>query len=930
MWIEMFGPLSVRPSGEEIVIAAAKQRVVLAALLVHANHVVSYDELAAAVWDVAPPASSRVTLRNYVKSLRQSLGPAAPRLITRDPGYMIRLGPDELDILRFRELCEDGGGAVRRRDWERAAAVLAEALALWAGEPLADVPSERLRAGVVPGLERLRWQAIEWRIDADLHLGRHADLLLELQGLVAEHPLGERFHAQLMLTLFRSGRVAEALAAYEQARLVLAEQLGADPGPELYQLHERMLRGDLRLNGTGPGDMADRPGVPQQLPAAPPHFVGRVRELAVLRQQADGVTTIEGTAGVGKTALALRFAHEVAGRFPDGQLYVNLRGFDPAGTPADPATAIRDFLEALGIDPQRIPADLAAQAAMYRSVIAGRRLLIVLDNVRDAGQVRPLLPGSPGCLVLVTSRCRLTGLVAHEGARPLTLDLLTLPEARELLSSRLGSVPLAGIADEIIELCARLPLALSIAAARAASSASPGTASLGALTEELRDARERLDGLETGDAASSVRAVFSWSYQQLSGAAAHMFRMLGLHQGSDVRIAAAASAAGIPAARARVVLRELTDAHLIMEKDRGRYSFHDLLRAFAAEQAGACDSDAEQRAARRRLQDYYLHTAHAAALLLSPTRRPLALPAAEPGAALETLGGPDAALTWFEAEHRTALAFAGSGDDSYAWQIAWSLSRFFDRGGYWHQWEATERMALAAVCRLGDTEGEAGTHYRLGYALFRLGDHSHAVGHLRQALGMYERLGDRVQQARMHLNLGMAAEDQGFYRDALGHGERALTLIQATDDLGYQALVLNAVGWWHAQLGDYPRAIRYCRKSLDLHHELGNEHGAADAWDSLGYALHGLGRYREAAGCCSRALAIYQRFADRWGQAETLGHLGDISLAEGDPLAASQAWKRALAIYDDLRHLKADEIRRKLADLSNPAVPAVVLQVAAC
>jgi DNA-binding SARP family transcriptional activator len=909
MWVRMLGSLSVRPTGNEVVIAAAKQRVVLGALLVRANHVVSYDELAEAVWDCAPPASARVTLRNYVKSLRQSLGPAASRLVTRDPGYMIRLGSDELDILWFRALCDEGGAAVRQGDWERAAAVLAEALAQWAGDPLEDVPSERLRAAVVPGLERLRWQATEWRIEADLHLGRHADLLLELQSLVADNPLRERFHAQLMLALYRAGRVAEALAAYEQARLTLAEQLGVDPGPELYRLHERMLRGDPELARA-------RPGLLRQLPAAPPHFVGRARELAALREQAGGVTTIEGTAGVGKTALALRFAHEVAGRFPDGQLYVNLRGFDPAGVPVDPAEAIRDFLAALGVDPQRIPADLAAQAALYRSMIAGRRLLILLDNARDAGQVRPLLPGSPGCLVIVTSRPRLTGLVAHDGARPLTLDLLSLPEARELLGLRLGTVP--PTADEMITLCARLPLALSIAAARAASSAD---SSLEALTRELRDARHRLDGLETGDAASSVRAVFSWSYQQLSAAAARMFRLLGLHPGPDICLAAAASAAGIEEERARGVLRELGDARMITENAPGRYSFHDLLRAFAAEQAISRDSDDERETACQRMCDYYLHTAHAAALITSPTRRPLDLPPVQPGAISQTLDGLEDATAWFEAEHRAALAFTGTGGDSYTWQIAWSLSRFFGRRGYWHQWEAAEHAALAAARRQHDDEGEADAHYRLGYALTKLRGYGLAEDHLRRALGMYQHLGDQVQQARMYHSLSMVAECQGHYQEALRLAESALALITATDDRGYQALVLNCVGWCHAQLGDYQRAVHYCGQSLDLHREHGNDHDAADTLDSLGYALHHLGCYREAAGCYAQALATYRRLADLWGQAECLAHLGDTRLAEGDPLAARQAWEQSLAIYDDLGHVKAGEIRTKL----NPAMPATVL-----
>jgi hypothetical protein len=390
--------------------------------------------------------------------------------------------------------------------------------------------------------------------------------------------------------------------------------------------------------------------VPRQLPVAARHFAGRAGALTVLAGLAaeaggaDGagramvISVIEGTAGIGKTALAVHFAHQVAGDFPDGQLYVNLRGFDPAGPPMTPGEAVHIFLDALGVRAGQLPASLDAQVGLYRSLLAGRRMLVLLDNARDAGQVRPLLPASPGCLVLVTSRSQLTGLAAAEGAMPLALDLLTGEEAKELLAARLGGDRLAAdpaAAQELTGLCARLPLALAIAAARAATQPALPLADLAA---ELRDAGGRLDALDAGDAAASVRAVFSWSYQQLDAAAARMFRLLGLHPGPAIGTPAAASLAGLPPRPARTVLTELTRAHLLAEPAPGRFAFHDLLRAYAAERAQADEGGTERHAAVHRMLDHYLHTACPAALLIHPTSQTMILAHISLGVMLEEQG----------------------------------------------------------------------------------------------------------------------------------------------------------------------------------------------------------------------------------------------------------------------------------------------------
>ena len=573
----LLGPLVVRDGTRTVTVSAPQQRVLLAALLLNAGRVVSLDALAEVLWDGESPAGARSALHSAVQRLRATLGPSGADLIeTQPPGYLITLEDGQLDVRAFGMLASRGHAAAEAGRWTEAADQLRQALGLWRGEPLADVPSLLLRDREVPPIVDQRLQALATRIDADLQLGRHGEVVAELRQLVAAHPLQEQFHAQLMLSLYRSGRQADALAAFQDVRRVLADELGIDPGPELTVLHQRILAADSELlrpddaEPPGPAKTDSTPTAaagrrnsaaaqdqvaPRQLPAATRHFAGRagaLKTLAGLAGEATGGSTatviavIDGTAGIGKTTLALHFAHQVADRFPDGQLYVNLRGFDPAGPPMPPAEAIRLLLDALSVPSARIPSGLEAQSGLYRSVLADKRILVLLDNARDVEQVRPLLPASPGCLVIVTSRSQLTPLVAAEGASPLTLDVLAEADAHELLARRLGAERVAGdlpAADELIQLCAGLPLALSIAAAR---SASQPALSLAALSAELRGAGGRLDALDAGHAAANVRAVLSWSYQQLNASAGRLFRLLGLHAGPDISTAAAARLAELP------------------------------------------------------------------------------------------------------------------------------------------------------------------------------------------------------------------------------------------------------------------------------------------------------------------------------------------------------------------------------------------------
>jgi tetratricopeptide (TPR) repeat protein/transcriptional regulator with XRE-family HTH domain len=671
--------------------------------------------------------------------------------------------------------------------------------------------------------------------------------------------------------------------------------------------------------------------IPRQLPAALPQFAGRSGELAalaeMLRDNAGAVSTlmiaaIGGTAGIGKTALALQWAHGVARRFPDGQLYANLRGFDQSGTPVKPAEALRGFLDALGIPPARIPAAMDAQAALYRSLLARRSVLIVLDNAHDADQVRPLLPGSPSCVVVITSRRRLLGLVTADGARPLLLDVLSPADAIELLTGRLGRERIAAdpqAALDLVTLCARLPLGLAIAAGRAA--ASPAL-TLRDLVADLRAATTRLDALDTGEAATSLRAVMSWSYQDLSPASARMFRLLGLHPGPDISASAAASLAGLSRQQARRVLAELTGTWVLLEYTQGRFAFHDLLRAYAAEQAAESETPAERQAAIGRMMDHYLHSAHNAAVAVSSTRRPFELPPPGPGAEPERFSALEQAIAWLTIErpvlHEVTRLAAESGLESYAWQIPLALTDYLDRQGLWAEAIGTYETSVAAARRLGDSAAQARMLRFLGEAKARVGRHDEAYLDLSQALAIREDLGDLQGQALCHGDISWVFELKGDLGQAMRHEQIALALFVATDLRYEQAESLNRLGWYQAHVGGYTEALASCKQALDISIELGDEHGQAAALDSIGYAHYHIGEYGPAVACYTESLGIISKLREPYHQALVLDHLGDARSGSGDLEQARSDWRTALAIFDELNLPDAEQLRAKLARLDDP------------
>ena len=641
---------------------------------------------------------------------------------------------------------------------------------------------------------------------------------------------------------------------------------------------------------------------------------------------------ISGTAGVGKTALAVRFAHQAASQFPGGQLYVDLRGFGPAGQAVSAGAALRGFLDAFGVAPLSRPATVDAQAALYRSLLAGRRMLIVLDNARDSEHARPLIPGTPGCLVLATSRSRLTGLVTGTGARPVSLDLLTTAEARELLAAQLGQDVITAqpqVTGDIIAACARLPLALAIVAARAA--ARPAI-SLEALAGELADAPGRLDALAGGEAAADARAVLSWSYQALGPAAARLFRLLSLHPGPDASAPVAASLAGVPLPQARRLLDELSQASMTAEHAPGRHVMHDLLRDYAAELTLSLDSPAERDQATGRLLDHYLHVARDACQLLYPYRDQPAVPTPRPGTVAEALASPGQAFAWFTAEHLAVLAAAehaaSTGHDACACQLLLAAERFLIEQGRWHELASTARASMTAASRLGDPGALAPSHLYLGIACTSLGHFDDARAHLRQALTLYRQAGDQVGQARARIALGVLSGELGRQAEALAHDRKALALHTAAGNRHGQGLALNNLGYTHALLGDYHKAIARCQQALAVMQELGDRLEQANTWHSLGYASHHLGRHVEAARCYRHAAGLYHDIGNSHLEGLTLTDLGDTCHAAGDPDAARAAWEQAAAILAGIAHPDAAEARARIAATPGqrrPARPAVLL-----
>ncbi|MCG7523257.1 tetratricopeptide repeat protein [Streptomyces sp. OfavH-34-F] len=933
----VLGTIEALFDGRRAEVGHLRQRCVLAALLVDVNRAVPVDELVVRVWGDRAPQRAKGTLYGYVSRLRGALsGPPGVSIVRQPGGYLLEADPLSVDVHRFGDLVE----AARAADDERASALMRQALELWRGEPFAAVETPWFH-DLRHVLERTRFAAELDGTDIRLRCGEHGELLPTLTARAEEHPLDERVAAQLVLALYRSGRPADALTGYHGIRRRLAEELGVDPGAPLQRLHQRILNGDPELDLPAPARSAapspaplPRSNVPtpRQLPAAPRWFIGRHRQLTALDRALDlagepdgsmAVSVIGGGSGIGKTRLALHWAHRNLDRFPDGQLYVDLRGFDPVEKPVAPAVVVRGFLDALGVDSGSVPLDAQAQLGLYRSLMQGRRMLIVLDNAANAEQAAALLPGSTSCAVLVTSRRQLAGLAGAHGARLLTLDVLNDAEARDLLAHYAGPDRVAGEPTAVAALlahCAGLPLALSVVGARA--TVHPDFP-LAVLAEELADESARLDALGAGDLTADVRAAFTVSYRDLNSGAAEVFRLLGLAPGPETGRSAIGSLVARPAAAVRAALQELENAHLLQQTAPGRYRLHDLLRLYAAERAREESASHGEHGsvdeAVGRLVDFSIHTAHTAAGLLDPHRDSVQLTDARAGVVPEVLADHEAALAWFTREHAVLSATIGlavrAGHDLRVCELAWALETFFDYRGHWHDWAASQRVALEAAERLGDLSWQASAHRSLGGVHTQTGLLDEGEAHFRRALDLYTVLGDENGQAHTHRGLGWVCTQRDHQQDALDHTMQALARYRRTGHRIGQARALNNAGWLRSALGDHHTALHYCVQAVELNRDIGDRHGEAGAWDSLGCAHHHLAQYGDALDCYGKALALDRGSGDRYGETEILGHLGDTHLATADIEAARSAWLRALEIAEEIGHPSAGELRGKLDEL---------------
>ncbi|MFD9701675.1 ATP-binding protein [Lentzea sp. NPDC059081] len=664
--------------------------------------------------------------------------------------------------------------------------------------------------------------------------------------------------------------------------------------------------------------------VPRQLPAAPAGFVGRQEALAGLGTAMDeasstgAVFALSGAGGIGKTWLALHWSHEHRHRFPDGQLFVDLRGFSPNGEPMDPAIAMRGFLDALGVEPARIPVDLHAQAALYRSLLAGRRILVVLDNAASAEQVVPLLPGDPGCAALVTSRRRLGGLVAAHSASPVHLDVLDEAESRTVFAAALGEERMAAEPDAVntmLAVCAGFPLALAVVAARARMS--PRRA-LVIFAGELREAATRFDALDGGEPAASLGAVLSWSLRHLSADQRSLYALLGSAPGPGTALPAVAALTGLSSVLARRTLAALEEASLVEIRSDGRYGMHDLLRDHAATIAEELPHGVLE-AALTRVTDFYLHTALAADRLVDAHKPVLPLEPPAAGVRPSTFTGDVAALEWLTAEHATLIAAQRAastlGRHDVVWHMAWALHSFHLQRRHVRGALATWQAALEAAAHLPDAAILSRTHRLLGNAYSLAGRHEEVTAHLHQALEIAVNDHDVVEQTHTHRSLAFAWARRGDNQQALEHAQRALELGRTLNRPEWEAEALNTAGWYAACAGDFETARDHCRAALALHREHRNRDGEAATLDSLAFIAHRTGEYELALQNYNEAIGLYRAHAHVHQLATTLETIGHVHVDLGQREQARVVWEEALRLFNEQeRGTDADSLERRLRD----------------
>jgi DNA-binding SARP family transcriptional activator/tetratricopeptide (TPR) repeat protein len=927
--VELLGAVCAWRGERELNVGARQQRAVLGVLATRANRPVSRSELIDSLWGDDPPPTAGSAVYSYIARLRRALEPGGQRrapagtLSSNKTGYVLRLAPDSVDADVFNQ-------RLRRAHHLRAKAAMTEAvrqfdaaLALWHGTPWADIGGPFAQAERVRLTEQYL-TAVEDRAGILVAIGDPGAVVADLSGEVRINPFRERLAGLLMLALYRTGQQADALALYRDTRRLLVTELGVEPGPDLQRLHKQILTADPSLNAPKrtPATLSsavgqalrDRPA-PAELPHDIANFTGRGHELAQLKSliapeegalthRALVISAIDGIAGIGKTALAVHFAHRISIAFGDGQLFVNLRGFDPNQPPLHPSDALRHLLTSLGARSADIPSTLDGQTGLYRTLLAGRRVLIVLDNARTADQVRPLLPGSPTCAVIVTSRNRLEGLAVRDGACQLTIGLLNPPDGLALLAGTVGQQRVAaepGAAEELVRSCGYLPLAIRIAAERILSRPYSAIADLAG---ELGDEKERLNALSAGDdQAAALRAAFQWSYHALTPDAASMFRLLGLLPWPEASTPAISALSGRVPGDARRLLQVLTKAHLLEQVDADRYRLHDLLHLYAGECA-AEDPPQARRQAVRRILTWYLYTAEEAGHVLMPQRRRIPKEPMEEDCPFLSFSSHHEALRWCETERDHLVAAthhaAKMGEHGLAWRLPAVLWIFFSLGRYWHDWLVTSRVGLASARSIGDREGESQLLGSLGALNSDRRNLAEAIDCFRQALAICGELGDLHGQGMSQLGLGIAYHRQKQYEASIEHHRRALGILSETGDRWGGTVALGSLSAIHRGLGQTEKAIGYLREALARCREIGDRWFEATVLSRLAEAYLETQRFSDAIGHYNQALTIRCQIGDRRGQARTLTALGNAYSAARQFGDAIGHYKQALAINRDI------------------------------
>jgi DNA-binding SARP family transcriptional activator len=929
----ILGPVEAWTGQDWVKITAGKQRSVLATLLLRPGELVSTDALIDEVWPDKPPARAANLVSVYVHHLRKLIGDAESQVIvTRAPGYQLMLGPGELDAGRFAALVGEGRQALAAGAPDRAVDLLDEAVGLWRGRALADVPATPMVAAEADRLEESRVEALGLRAEASLACGRYAEVVPEVRRLLADHPLREKLWALLIRALYGAGRQAEALEVYEQARNRIADELGVDPGAELRQLYHQILNADddQPVIPLAPVDLGQAPApapVPAQLPADIPDFTGRSEQVGQLRELLTGVgdddspgavrvVLVVGSGGLGKSALAVHAAHLLASQFPDGQLYTNLLG---ATQPADPAEVLGRFLRDLGVDGHRIPLGEEERAAHFRTRLAGKQVLIVLDDARDAAQVMPLLPGSASCAVLVTTRNWLPELV---GSAALDLDVLSPGEGRELFTRVVGAKRVAAepaAADEVLAACVGLPLAIRIAGARLATRSAW---SVRTLADRLADERRRLDELRVGNLA--VRASFEVSFASLRREAANgagpagAFRLLGLWTGPWIQLPAASALLGESEVATGDLLDTLVDAHLLEAPEPDRYRFHDLLRVYAADRARTQETEQRRGDAVTRLLTWYLHTAEAAAAVISPqhTRVPLG----PPDGAVRPLHFTtlEEAIAWCETERAGLMAAtrlaAASGLHEIAWKLPAAAMSFYYRRSHWGDWVAAHQTGLESSQALGDRNAEAWMLINLGmaYGVQRRGE---AIEYSEEAMMIYRELGDLRGESRAATNVASGHFELRRFSEALEAAQRSLAIHRQVGNRYGEGIVLELIGCACRELGRYDEAIEHMDSALAIVRELGDRRAEADVLSELGEAYVGSGRVTEAVVALNDSLATWIDIDDRSGRATALERLALAQRQMGENDQARASLSEAVRLFSELGdNDRAVEAQRRFSD----------------